>query len=39
VEHYVDVFRLADEAGVLLDPELAVDRMHEYLALAGVRDA
>lgn len=37
-EHYVDVFRLADTAGALLDPALAVERMRDYLALAGVHD-
>ncbi|GAA4840663.1 dihydrodipicolinate synthase family protein [Kitasatospora terrestris] len=36
VPHLVELFRLADAAGVLPDPELAVDRMRKYLALAGV---
>ena len=36
VLHYADVFRLADAAGVLRDPELAVQRMRAYLTLAGV---
>ncbi|MFD8599940.1 dihydrodipicolinate synthase family protein [Kitasatospora sp. NPDC059646] len=37
VSHLVELFRLADEAGVLGDPELAAGRMREFLALAGVR--
>ncbi|MGW4379602.1 dihydrodipicolinate synthase family protein [Kitasatospora sp. NPDC004531] len=37
VSHLVELFRLADEAGVLADPELAAGRMREFLALAGVR--
>jgi hypothetical protein len=35
VRHLVEVFRLADAAGVLADPELAVRRMRAYLAVAG----
>ena len=34
--HYVDVFRLADQAGLLRDPELAAARMTELMALHGV---
>jgi hypothetical protein len=34
--YYTNVFRLADEAGVLRDPELAADRMRRFLALHGV---
>ncbi|MFJ8443768.1 dihydrodipicolinate synthase family protein [Kitasatospora griseola] len=37
VSHLVELFRLADVAGVLGDPELAAGRMREFLALAGVR--
>ncbi|MFJ5234188.1 dihydrodipicolinate synthase family protein [Kitasatospora sp. NPDC088391] len=37
VSHLVELFRLADAAGVLADPELAAGRMREFLALAGVR--
>ncbi|MFK0190823.1 dihydrodipicolinate synthase family protein [Kitasatospora sp. NPDC090308] len=37
VSHLVELFRLADAAGVLGDPELAAGRMREFLALAGVR--
>jgi Protein of unknown function (DUF993) len=36
VLHLSDVFRLADRAGLLRDPELAVARMRRVLALAGV---
>ncbi|TIX39313.1 MAG: dihydrodipicolinate synthase family protein, partial [Mesorhizobium sp.] len=31
-----DVFRLADQAGLLADPELAVARMKSLCAVAGV---
>jgi hypothetical protein len=34
--YFTSVFRLADQAGVLRDPELAVDRMRCFLALHGV---
>jgi Protein of unknown function (DUF993) len=34
--HLADVFRLADRAGLLRDPELAVARMRLVLAVAGV---
>ncbi|KUJ77270.1 dihydrodipicolinate synthase family protein [Ruegeria profundi] len=34
--HYAQVFRLADEAGLLLDPDLAKERMITLLALHGV---
>ncbi|TIN06583.1 dihydrodipicolinate synthase family protein [Mesorhizobium sp.] len=34
--HYADVFRLADQAGSLADPELAVARMKSLCAVAGV---
>ncbi|MFI9788985.1 dihydrodipicolinate synthase family protein [Kitasatospora sp. NPDC051984] len=37
VSHLVELFRLADVAGVLGDPELAAGRMRQFLALAGVR--
>ncbi|MER5641111.1 dihydrodipicolinate synthase family protein [Kitasatospora sp. NPDC002227] len=36
VPHLVELFRLADLAGVLPDPDLAVHRMRQFLALAGV---
>ena len=34
--HYADVFRLADRAGLLRDPELACDRCAGLMALHGV---
>jgi hypothetical protein len=34
--HLADVFRLADRAGLLRDPELAASRMKLVLALAGL---
>ena len=37
ISHYSEVFRLADRAGVLKDPQLAVNRMQQLLALHGVR--
>lgn len=36
VPHLADVFRLADRAGALADPELAAHRMRQLLAVAGV---
>ncbi|MFJ9444697.1 dihydrodipicolinate synthase family protein [Kitasatospora sp. NPDC101235] len=36
VVHLVELFRLADAAGVLPDPELAAHRMRQFLAVAGV---
>jgi hypothetical protein len=36
IVHLADVFRLADEAQLLVDPELAVARMQLVLALAGL---
>ncbi|ANT53452.1 dihydrodipicolinate synthase family protein [Mesorhizobium amorphae] len=35
IRHYADVFRLADQAGLLADPELAVARMKHLCAVAG----
>jgi hypothetical protein len=35
VTHLVRLFELADEAGALADPELAVTRMRQMLAVAG----
>ena len=35
--HLAELFRLADKAGVLRDPELAAARMQEVLAVQGVR--
>jgi hypothetical protein len=34
--HLCELFVLADQAGVLLDPELATQRMRSFLLLAGV---
>ena len=36
VVHFAELFRLADEAGVLRDPDLATERMRRVLAVAGV---
>ena len=36
VLHLADVFRLADRAGLLLDPELAASRMRAVLSVAGI---
>jgi hypothetical protein len=36
VMHLTDVFRLADQAGLLPDPDLAVRRMRSFLTTAGV---
>jgi hypothetical protein len=36
VPHLAQVFALADLGGVLADPELAVHRMRQFLAVAGV---
>ena len=33
--HLVELFRLADQAGLLLDPDLAAARMSQYLTVAG----
>ncbi|MFJ4090794.1 dihydrodipicolinate synthase family protein [Kitasatospora sp. NPDC089913] len=35
VPHLVELFRLADAAGILPDPDLAADRMRRYLAVAA----
>ncbi|WP_455358176.1 dihydrodipicolinate synthase family protein [Streptomyces sp. SYSU K21746] len=37
VPHLVELFRLADAAGVLPDPDLAAHRMRQFLAVAGVQ--
>lgn len=37
IVHLADLFVLADQAGLLSDPEMAVDRMNAALALAGIR--
>jgi hypothetical protein len=33
--HYADIFRLADQAGLLADPALALTRMKHFCAIAG----
>jgi hypothetical protein len=33
--HLAEIFRLADKAGLLRDPELAVNRMRTILAARG----
>ena len=33
--HYVELFKLADQAGLLHDPNLAATRMRQILAVAG----
>lgn len=38
VLHLSELFRLADKAGILHDPEMSVDRMKNFLRLAGVND-
>jgi hypothetical protein len=37
VLHLVELFRLAERAGLLRDPDLAMPRMRPLLALAGIR--
>lgn len=36
ISHYAEVFRLADRAGVLKDPQLAAQRMQQLLAVYGI---
>ncbi len=36
IAHYADVFRLADQCGVLREPELAASRMQEFLRQASL---
>lgn len=36
--HYADVFRLADQAGLLRDPDLAAERMTALLRVHGIQD-
>lgn len=37
IVHYADIFRLSDEANVLDNPELAIARMRQLLAVYGVK--
>lgn len=39
LQHFAEIFRLADKAGLLQQPEQAVIRMRHVLALHGVHDA
>jgi hypothetical protein len=34
--HLAEIFRLADQAGILLDPDLAAARMRSVLNVAGL---
>ena len=36
LQHFAELFRLADKARVLADPELAVSRMNHVLAVHGI---
>ena len=36
IQHFAELFRLADKAGLLRDPEMAASRMRHLLALHGV---
>jgi hypothetical protein len=36
IRHYAEIFRLADQAGLLADPDLAISRMKSLCAVAGV---
>jgi hypothetical protein len=36
--YFADIFRLADQSGLLRDPELAVSRMRRFLALYGIEN-
>ena len=39
VQHVAELFRLADQANVLEQPELAVERLSQWLAVHGVHQA
>ncbi len=36
ITHYAAVFRLADRAGLLVNPDRATERMRHLLALHGI---
>ncbi|MGC6411547.1 MAG: dihydrodipicolinate synthase family protein [Candidatus Puniceispirillaceae bacterium] len=36
ITHYADIFRLADQAGLLKQPDLAVERMNQLMRLHGI---
>jgi hypothetical protein len=38
IQHFAELFRLADAARVLRDPDLAVSRMRKLMAVAGIED-
>ncbi|MFD2652570.1 dihydrodipicolinate synthase family protein [Brucella rhizosphaerae] len=37
IVHYADIFRLSDEANVLANPDMAIARMRQLLAVYGVK--
>jgi hypothetical protein len=37
INHYADIFRLADKANVLDRPELAAERMKNFVGVFGVQ--
>jgi len=37
--YFADIMRLADQAGLLNDPDLAVSRMRQLLAVNGIENA
>jgi hypothetical protein len=37
ITHYAEVFRLADQAGMLASPDQAIDRMTQLLAVNGIK--
>jgi hypothetical protein len=39
ITYFADILRLADQAGLISDPELAVRRMRQLLALNGIENA
>jgi hypothetical protein len=39
IQYFADIMRLADQAGLLSDPDLAVRRMRQLLALNGIENA
>jgi hypothetical protein len=39
LSYFADILRLADQAGLLRDPELACTRMRQLLALHGIENA
>jgi hypothetical protein len=39
LSYFVEILQLADQAGLLRDPELACKRMRQLLALHGLENA